>query len=56
MMDYFIKTEPIDAENPQSECLLCDDGKKYYNLLIEHFRKNHRGKKSTKISWMLCFN
>lgn len=48
-MDYFIKAEPIDIDNPQSECVLCDDGKKYYNLLIQHFRNKHRGMKIIKL-------
>jgi hypothetical protein len=44
-MDFFIKTEPLEPEANASECMLCDDGKKYYNLLIMHFQKKHKGDK-----------
>ena len=49
-MDIFVKTEVLDIDSVQDECILCDDGKKFYNLLINHFRQEHGGKKRPLIS------
>lgn len=45
IMEYFVKPEPLDFQESPKECILCDDGKKYYNLLIQHFKIKHKGKK-----------
>ncbi|KAG5676039.1 hypothetical protein PVAND_005894 [Polypedilum vanderplanki] len=41
-MEYFVKTEPLDLIEDVHECILCDDGKKYLNLLVQHFQENHK--------------
>lgn len=43
-MEYFIKSEPVENEEHLiNECLLCEDGKKYYDLLVQHFQQQHSG-------------
>lgn len=47
-MDFFVKIEPQDTiseEYVNDECILCDEGKKYYNLLVQHFQNYHKSKK-----------
>jgi hypothetical protein len=47
-MEYFVKTEPLDLMDTPQECILCEDGKKYLNVLVQHFQENHKGKQTLK--------